>query len=72
MKKRILLFALLSIISISQVPLATNAQAVVTQPPKISLRSAIIGWIIKNENGVLYKRQYNYSTATWIGEWVKC
>jgi hypothetical protein len=72
MKNRILLFALLSIMSISFIQIVTNAQVVTDPPPEISMRAAIIGWMVKNENGILYKRQYNYSTASWIGEWVRC
>ena len=30
-----------------------------------------IGWKYKIINGELYKRQYNYTTGEWIGDWVK-
>lgn len=29
----------------------------------------IIGWRYKTINGVVHKRQYNYSTEQWIGSW---
>lgn len=29
----------------------------------------VIEWRFKEENGKLYRRLYNYSTASWIGEW---
>ncbi len=35
-----------------------------------SSRSAIIGWRYKTVDGVLYKRLYNYSNDTWIGDWI--
>ncbi len=28
-----------------------------------------IQWRFKTENGKLYRRLYNYTTASWIGEW---
>lgn len=34
-----------------------------------TLRSDIIEWRYKTENGKLYKRLYNYSKQEWIGEW---
>lgn len=30
-----------------------------------------IRWRYKSINGILYKRQYNYSTNQWIGKWIK-
>lgn len=32
--------------------------------------SDIIEWRYKIENGKIYKRLYNCSTASWIGEWI--
>lgn len=32
-------------------------------------RDAIV-WKYKNINGRLYKRQYNYTTGKWIGDWI--
>lgn len=29
-----------------------------------------ISWAYANFNNKLYKRLYNYSTGTWIGEWI--
>lgn len=28
-----------------------------------------IEWRFKEENGKLYRRLYNYTTASWVGEW---
>ena len=30
-----------------------------------------IGWRYKIVNGVMYKRQYDYTNQRWIGKWVK-
>lgn len=27
-------------------------------------------WRVKTENGKIYKRLYNASTKTWIGDWI--
>ena len=42
------------------------------QIDKPILRAEIIGWRYKTEDGKLYKRQYNYSTGKWIGDWTQC
>lgn len=31
-----------------------------------------IRWRYKSEDGKVYRRQYNYSRQTWIGEWEEC
>lgn len=31
-----------------------------------------IVWKYKMENGIMYKRQYNYTTKKWIGSWIRC
>lgn len=36
----------------------------------VSPQSDIIKWIYKIENGKKYKRLYNASTASWIGDWI--
>lgn len=30
-----------------------------------------IGWRYKVVNGVLYKRQYDYTRMQWIGDWIR-
>ncbi len=35
-----------------------------------SSRSATIGWRYKRVNDVLYKRLFDYSSNSWIGDWV--
>lgn len=36
----------------------------------VSPRSYIIEWVYKVENGKWYKRLYNTTTRTWVGEWI--
>lgn len=37
---------------------------------EISPQSDILRWYYKEENGKMYKRLYNMSTKTWIGDWI--
>ena len=32
--------------------------------------SDIIEWRFKVQNGKMYKRLYNFSTASWVGDWI--
>lgn len=50
---------------------AMSAQA--AMPPSDSTVVPLkddIQWVYKVENGKIYRRLYNYSTANWIGEWI--
>lgn len=38
----------------------------------ITPHAPIIDWRYKVVDGKLYRRQYNYSTQQWIGEWELC
>lgn len=49
---------------------ALTTQAAVSQDAEIMPMSDKIAWVVKKENGKLYKRLYNFSTATWVGEWI--
>ena len=42
----------------------TTVQASEIQPLSDDIR-----WIYKEENGRIYRRLYNYTTASWIGNW---
>ncbi len=57
-------------------PFAMNSASLVnaattTTTVEIGYKSARIRWRYKTKHGVLYRRQYNYSTETWLGKWVK-
>lgn len=79
-KKSQLLLVSLSFICTLTLLFYKNAQAAATTDPNPFIRNSIsnvaplsdaIGWRYKSINGILYKRQYNYSTNKWIGNWVK-
>lgn len=36
----------------------------------VSPQSYVIEWVYKVENGKRYKRLYNTTTRTWVGEWI--
>jgi len=35
----------------------------------VAPRSSLTEWVYKVENGKIYKRLYNASTATWLSDW---
>lgn len=39
---------------------------------EFQVNSANIGWRYKNEDGRLYRRQYDYTNQKWISEWELC
>lgn len=49
---------------------ATSLSAEAAVAETVQPRSDIIEWRFKIEDGKLYRRLYNYSTANWIGEWL--
>lgn len=55
-------------ISVTALPLS-DAQAY-SSDSGISPLSDNIGWRYKVINGKMYKRQFNYSTNQWIGNWI--
>jgi len=36
----------------------------------ISLRSDVIKWVFNTIGGKRYKRLYNFSTRSWVGDWI--
>lgn len=50
--------------------LPNTVQAAEADESGISPLMDRIEWCYKMENGKLYKRLYNYSTASWIGDWI--
>ena len=49
---------------------ALPVQAAVAQNPVVMPLKDAISWKYKVENNKLYKRLYNFSTDTWIGNWI--
>ena len=49
---------------------ALPVQAAVAQEETIMPMSDAISWIYDVRNNKLYKRLYNHSTGSWIGNWI--
>lgn len=66
-KKYFIFFLLLFMISMPfcSIQLPETVSASVVQP-----LSDRIEWRLKKMNGQYYKRLYNYTTGTWIGDWI--
>lgn len=42
-----------------------------TATSEVTAFASDIGWKYKVINGVLYKRQYDFTRKQWIGNWIK-
>lgn len=51
-------------------PAATISAEAATSEPGIETNQAIKRWIYKKEDGILWKRLWNCSTAEWEGDWI--
>lgn len=74
-KKRNKLAALGSVVCVALAVLVSPAsalpvQAAATQEETVMPMSDAISWRYKAENNKLYRRLYNYSTGSWIGNWI--
>lgn len=47
-------------------------KAVVAEKSNSIARADVIKYVYKVENGKLYRRLYNYSKDTWLGDWELC
>ncbi|WP_461218683.1 hypothetical protein [Lapidilactobacillus salsurivasis] len=62
-----------------QVAAATTtevASSVMNQPDveldtTYAAQAAVTKWRYKTVNGIIYRRQYNVTTDSWIGKWVR-
>ena len=53
------------------VPVNVHAETVSPKTEaSVSVRADQIGWVYKTVDGKRYKRLYNYTTKTWIGDWI--
>ena len=71
-KKLAVLFAAAGIaLSVTFCPAATlTTQAAMPEESTVRPLYDDIEWVYKVENGKIYKRLYNFSTANWIGNWI--
>lgn len=51
-------------------PAASTVAEAASIETTVSPCSDMIEWRYKEENGKLYRRLYNYTTASWVGEWL--
>lgn len=69
LKKYAVLFLLFFMISI---PVCNNNRSMVTvSASQIQPLSDDIRWVYEYRNGHFYKRLYNFTTRSWIGEWIR-
>lgn len=81
MKNKKLICSLLLLLTLCCVPTTINAQDNTSSIPVENTSSYNAGkggsstyaydirWVYKIENGITYRRQYNYTLNKWIGEW---
>lgn len=67
-KKYRILFFITCMFIIASCPIIPTRTVVASDA--ISPKSDDIGWQYRRINGKLYKRLYNYTTKTWIGNWI--
>lgn len=61
---------LFSILTFTLTPNTTYAKMFPTTVISAIQRSDSLRWYYKEENGHIYKRLFNCSTNTWVGDWI--
>lgn len=67
-KKYAILFLFVFMIS---TPLCYTNSITTVHASEVQPLSDDIRWVYHEENGVWYRRLYNFTTRSWIGEWTK-
>lgn len=58
-------------LSVLSCPIATlPVQAAVREEEAVMPMSHDIQWVYTTRDGEVYKRLYNYTTGTWVGDWI--
>ena len=74
MKKNIMAFIILTVLIASSITNVSQAYSYenisISDPSIISPLADILEWRYKVDNGKLYKRLYNATEDTWIGQWI--
>lgn len=74
MKKNIMAFILLTVLIMSSITNVSQAYSYekigISDSSIISPLADILEWRYKVDNGKLYKRLYNATEDTWIGQWI--
>lgn len=66
----ILALSVCSLLPVATVSASSQEISVEYDGNSVTPRSDYKEWIYKVENGKIYKRLYNASTASWIGDWI--
>lgn len=71
-KLAVLMGAAAIVMAVPFTPSATLSAEAAVQSEEYGVQplSDDIQWVYKVENGKIYKRLYNYSTANWVGNWI--
>uniref|UniRef100_UPI004056E14D hypothetical protein n=1 Tax=Acetatifactor sp. TaxID=1872090 RepID=UPI004056E14D len=51
-------------------PATTLIAEAATEESTVAPCADAIQWRYKEENGKLYKRLFNYTTGSWVGDWI--
>lgn len=74
MKKNIMAFILLTVLIMSSITNVSQTYSYekigISDSSIISPLADILEWRYKVDNGKLYKRLYNATEDTWIGQWI--
>lgn len=70
------IMALCIILNIPAITKPSNAvitynKCIASTTTELTPKANDIGWRFKIVNGVLYKRQYDYTRKQWIGDWIR-
>lgn len=63
-------FSLISIPTAASTILEPVIPAIISEKESIAPCADSLEWQYKIENGKLYKRLYNNTTQTWVGDWI--
>ena len=70
MKLKLLLLSMICCIFTSIPVMATTISTTSIPSESISPSSDVLEWRYKIEDGKFYKRLYNNTTASWVGDWI--
>ena len=48
-----------------------TSMPVLANDAQVEPQADVIRWVTKWENGILYKRKYNFSKERWEGPWIR-
>lgn len=72
MKKRIMLLTIATVLGSSNLVQALPQIKNTVLNTTVESRKDNIQYVYEVRDGQLYKRLYNYSKGTWVGNWILC